>query len=102
MSSSQALALSFFGNLVVYGQLDWLSDLKDDDYKALFGTADLSAYSFSMEHEIAILNEPRPTILDVFISGRRRVAIECKLFETEVGCCSRTRLKAEFSANMEL
>lgn len=95
MSSSQALALSLFGNLVVYGQLDWLQDLKDDDGKAVFGTADLSAYNFSMEHEIGMLNEPRPTSLDVFLSGRYRVALECKLSETEVGPCSRPRLKKD-------
>jgi len=76
MSSSQALALSFFGNLVVYGQLDWLRDLEDDDGKDVLATADLSAYNFSMEHEIGMLNEPRPTSLDVFISGRYRVAVE--------------------------
>jgi hypothetical protein len=95
MSSSQALALSFFGNLVVHGQLDWLRDLKDDDGNAVFGTADLSAYNFSMEHEIGMLNEPRPTSLDAFISGRYRVAIECKLSETEFGPCSRPRLSKE-------
>ena len=31
MRSSQALALSFFGNLVVYGKLEWLRDLESDD-----------------------------------------------------------------------
>jgi len=56
------------------------------------GNADLSAYNFSMEHEVRILNEPRPTSLDVFISGRHRIAIECKLSETEFGTCSRPRL----------
>ncbi len=95
MSSSQALALSFFGNLVVHGQLDWLRDLEDDDGKAVFGTADLSAYNYSMEHEIGMLNEPRPTSLDVFISGRYRVAVECKLSETEFGPCSRPNLSKE-------
>lgn len=95
MSSSQALALSFFGNFAVHGQLDWLRDLEDDDGKAVFGTADLSAYNFSMEHEIGMLNEPRPTSLDVFISGRYRVAIECKLSETEFGACSRPGLSKE-------
>jgi len=83
MSSSQALALSFFGNLVIYSQLDWLRDLRDNDGKAIFGTADLSASNFSMEHEVGTLNEPRPTSLDFYISGRYRVAIECKL--TEIG-----------------
>lgn len=92
MSSSQALALSFFGNLVIYGELEWLGNLKSDDGLPAFGEADLSPYNFSMEHEVAILNEPRPTSLDAFISGRYRVAIECKLSETGFGRCSRPRL----------
>ena len=95
MSSSQALTLSFFGNLAIYSQLDWLRDLRDDDGKAIFGTADLSAYNFSMEHEVGMLNEPRPTSLDFYISGRYRVAIECKLTEIEMGPCSRPRLKKD-------
>jgi len=95
MSSSQALALSFFGNLVIYSQLDWLRDLRDNDGKAIFGTADLSASNFSMEHEVGTLNEPRPTSLDFYISGRYRVAIECKLTEIEMGPCSRPRLKKD-------
>jgi len=95
MNSSQALALSFFGNLVVYGKLDWLRDLEDNSGKSIFAAADLSAYNFSMEHEIGILNEPRPTSLDAFITGRFRVAIECKLSEPGVGPCSRLRLKKD-------
>jgi len=95
MSSSQALALTFFGNLVIYGQLDWLRDIPSDDGYPAFGAADLSPYNFSMEHEIGILNEPRPTSLDVFISGRYRIALECKLSETGFGDCSRPRLGQE-------
>lgn len=95
MSSSQALALSFFGNLVIYGELGWLGDLKYDDGLPVFGDADLSPYNFSMEHEVAILNEPRPTSLDVSISGRYRVAVECKLSETGFGNCSRPGLSQE-------
>jgi len=89
MSSSQALALSFFGNLVIYGKLEWLRDLESDDGLPAFGDADLSPYNFSMEHEVALLNEPRPTSLDAFISGRYRVAVECKLSEKGFGDCSR-------------
>jgi hypothetical protein len=95
MNSSQALSLSFFGNLIIYRQLDWLKKLKDDNDNAAFGTADLFANKFSMEHEIETMNEPRPTSLDVFISGPYQVAIECKLTETEIGNCSRPRLKRD-------
>jgi hypothetical protein len=95
MKSSQALALSFFGNLVIYGNLEWLSDLKSDDDNndgpPAFGQADLSPYNFSMEHEVAMLDERRPTSLDVFISGRYRVAVECKLSEEVFGNCTRPR-----------
>ena len=93
MKSSQALALSFFGNLLIYGNLEWLRDLKSDDDNnnglPAFGEADLSPYNFSMEHEVAMLDEPRPTSLDAFISGRYRVAVECKLSEEGFGGCSR-------------
>jgi len=92
MKSSQALALSFFGNLVICGQLDWLQDLKDDDGVAIFSSVDLSAQNLIMEHEIGIMNEPRPTSVDVIISGPYQFAFECKLSETEIGSCSRPRL----------
>jgi hypothetical protein len=95
MSSSQALALSFFGNLVIYGELEWLRDLKAEDGRPAFGDAELAPYNFSMEHTIGNLNEPRPTSLDAYISGRYRVAIECKLSETGFGDCSRPRLSQE-------
>jgi hypothetical protein len=95
MSSSQALALSFFGNLVIYGELEWLRDLKAEDGRPAFGDAELAPYNFSMEHAIGNLNEPRPTSLDAYISGRYRVAIECKLSETGFGDCSRPRLSQE-------
>jgi hypothetical protein len=95
MNSSQALSLSFFGNFIIYGQMDWLRNLMDDDGQSVFGPAELSANNFSMEHEIGIMNEPRPTSLDAFISGPYQIAIECKLTETDIGNCSRPRLKTD-------
>lgn len=91
MKSSQALAQSFFGNLLIYGNLEWLRDLKSDDDNGppAFGEADLSPYNFSMEHQVAMLDERRPTSLDAFISGRYRVSVECKLSEEGFGGCSR-------------
>jgi hypothetical protein len=93
MSSSQALALSLFGNLAIHGQIDWLGDIKDDEGLAAFGTSLLSASSFSMEHEVSCFNEPRPTSLDAAILGHYQVAIECKLTEREFGPCSMPRSK---------
>ncbi len=48
------------------------------------------------------LAEPRPTSIDVLLSGPdRRVAVECKFTEAEFGSCSRPRLRpgdANYSA----
>ena len=93
MNSSQALAQSVLGNLSVYGFLDCLSEIKDDDGLDLFGKAKISSDNFEMEHKVNHLNEPRPTSLDGYISGEYQVAIECKFTEPEVGTCSRPRLR---------
>jgi hypothetical protein len=92
MNSSQALALSILGNLAIYNFFDYLSEIRDDEGDELFGSAIISSNSFSMEHKINYLGEPRRTSLDGYISGNYRVAIECKFTEVEVGTCSRPRL----------
>ena len=65
----------------------------DDDGNPLFGAADLTAQNLKLEHNVKqLLGEPTPTSVDVFISGKYQVAIECKLAEREMGSCSRPRL----------
>ncbi len=93
MNSSQALAQSVFGNLAIYGCLDVLSDLLDDDGSPLFSGAQLSADHFRMERKVSHLGEPQPTSLDVYFGGDYRVAIECKFTEAEVGSCSHVLMK---------
>ena len=93
MNSSQALAQSILGNLLVYNQLSQLSELTDDEENPLFANAQVSSNNFFFEHRIDYLGEPRRTSLDVFISGQYQVAIECKFTEAEIGTCSRPRLK---------
>lgn len=93
MNSSQALAQSVLGNLSVYGFLNCLSKVKDDDGLDLFSKATLSSNNFEMEHKVDHLKEPRPTSLDGYISGDYQIAIECKFTESEVGTCSRPRLE---------
>lgn len=95
MTSSQALAQSVFGNLAVSGRLDRLCDVKDDEGRALVEPAVVSSQTFSMEHQVDHLGEPRPTSLDVQFGGVQRVAFECKLTEQEVGTCSRPRLETD-------
>jgi len=95
MTSSQALAQSVLGNLIVHDCVGLLADLLDDDGLPLFGVAVLSAKTLSLEHEVGILGEPTPTSLDGFISGNYQVAIECKLTEQEVGPCSRPLMKKD-------
>ena len=93
MSSSQALAQSIFVNFKLYEQLILLNDLNDDLGEPLFGPADITVGNFKMEYSIDYLGEPRRTSVDAFISGDYQVAIECKLTESEVGSCSRPRLR---------
>lgn len=92
MNSSQALAQSIFGNLAIYGFLNDLDELLDDDGLPLFGQAQLRPDNFRMEFKVDYLGEPRPTSLDGYIGGDYRVAIECKFTESEIGTCSRPRL----------
>jgi hypothetical protein len=97
MFSSQALALSIFGNLKISNRINLLNNLFDDSGEPLFGEPNIRANNFFMEYSIDYLREPRRTNVDAFIFGNYQVAIECKLSESEVGSCSRTRLKEEDS-----
>lgn len=97
MSSSQAIAQSVFGNLKLCDRLSCLNELTDEEGTRLFGEQPVSAGNFSMEYKVSSLGEPQPTSLDGFISGSYRVAIECKLTESEVGNCSRPQLKKKAS-----
>lgn len=95
MSSSQALAQSVFGNLKVYDRTDCLRDLIDEFDESLWGAANLDSSSVILEYVVDYLDEPRPTSIDVLISGNYKVAIECKLTEADVGHCSRPKLKKD-------
>ncbi|HEX9333232.1 MAG TPA: hypothetical protein VF896_15170 [Anaerolineales bacterium] len=97
MNSSQALAQSVLGNLFVYGLLDCLSELKDEEGMDLFGKSKISSSSFEMEHKIRHLGESRSTSLDGYFSGDYQIAIECKFTEPEVGTCSRPKLEPKDS-----
>ena len=92
MNSSQALAQSVIGNLAIYGLLDRLAELQDDEGLPLLGKASVPYSNFAMEFKVNYLGEPRPTSIDGYISGSYRVAIECKFTEANVGTCSRPRL----------
>jgi hypothetical protein len=92
MNSSQALAQTVLGNLAIFGYLNTLSKLRDDDGLELLGEAQATSGNFAMEYKINYLGEPRPTSLDGYLAGDYRVAVECKFTEAEVGMCSRPRL----------
>lgn len=92
MNSSQALAQSVLGNLIVHGYLGMLLDLEDDEGMSLIEDAAIVPTNLKLEYEVANLGEPRPTSIDAFIDGDYRVAIECKFTEQEVGACSRPRI----------
>jgi hypothetical protein len=96
MKSSQALALSVFGNLKVLNRTRFLSEVRADDGSVpAFGHGQIEASDLELEHDVNSLNEVRATSVDLFVSGPTVACVECKLSEQEVGCCSRPRLKKD-------
>jgi hypothetical protein len=100
MNSSQALAQSVLGNLTVYDALGYLAEITDDDGEPLFSDAQVMPDNFTLEYRVSTLGEPRATSLDAFVSGDYQVAVECKFTESQVGTCSRPKLKPT-AANYE-
>jgi restriction endonuclease-like protein len=95
MKSSQALAQSVFANLIVDNKLGILAGMQaNDGGVAFFDQPPLSSDAI-LERAVQHLGEPTSSSIDLFIRGARRVAVECKLAETEVGRCSRPTLKSE-------
>ncbi len=64
----------------------------EDGHPAFF--AESAGYRLHLEYQARGLGEPRPTSLDVYLDGPRRVAVEVKLSEAAFGVCSRPRLLA--------
>lgn len=96
MKSSQALALSVFGNLKVLNRTRCLSEVSADDGSVpAFGHGQIEASNLELEHDVNSLNEVRATSVDLLVSGPTVACVECKLSEQEVGCCSRPRLKKD-------
>ena len=85
MTSSQALTQSVFANLKILNCLHYLVELTDESWGPFFGEAQVKPPNLTLEYIVSFLGEPRPTNLDVFISGDYQVAIECKLTETVSG-----------------
>jgi hypothetical protein len=92
MKSSQAVAQSVFGNLIATGNLGLLEGLETDQGLPAF-CEELSTAKVQLEYSVKHLGEPRPTSVDLWIDGSRRIAVECKLTEADFGTCSRPRLK---------
>ncbi|WP_166299109.1 PGN_0703 family putative restriction endonuclease [Bradyrhizobium sp. 2S1] len=94
MQSSQALAQSVFGVIEVLGRLPLLAAVRAEDGRLAFGPLPNRSH-LEFEKGVTSLGEvgERVTSVDVWFEGPYRVAIECKLAETEFGTCSRTRLK---------
>jgi len=92
MKSSQALAQSVFGNLIVSEKLEILQELKDG-VERCFPPEVLRSSKPSLEHDVGkLLNEERRhTEVDFLLDGPYRVAVECKLREEKVGSCSRAK-----------
>ena len=98
MKSSQAVAQSVFGNLIVSGKLSLLESLESDQGLPAF-CDNLAKASVQLEYSVKHLGEPRPTSVDLWVNGSRRIAVECKLTEEDFGTCSRPRLKEGKDSN---
>lgn len=94
LKSSQALAQSVFGLPLIRDRLDLLAGLEAECGRPAFFT-DAGGWTGRLEHEVTVLNERRPTSIDVWLQGPdgARVAVECKFTENEFGRCSRPRLR---------
>jgi len=91
MRSSQALAQSIFAGLSATGRLNSLERLEAEDGYPAFLTSS-SGMKLKLEKKVVALNEPRPTSVDAFFYGARRIAVEVKFTEPEFGQCSRPQL----------
>lgn len=91
LQSSQAIVQSVFGTVLAMRCLPSLAGITSDEGLPAFGPIPRDS-RLTLEKAISSLGEPRPTSVDAWIEGPYRVAIECKLTETEFGTCSRPRL----------
>jgi hypothetical protein len=92
MNSSQALGLSIFGNLISHNVIKKLSNLEDDQGETLFKDIQLPPNKFRFEYKINYLGEPKPTSVDGLILDKKKIALEFKFIEKEIGTCSRTKI----------
>ena len=92
MKSSQALAQSVFGGLIVAGRLDLLERITADCGYPAFGMP-LAEAEAELEFKVDWLGEPTPTRVDALLkSPTYRVAVECKFTEKDFGRgCSRPK-----------
>lgn len=92
MRSSQALTQSVFGALAATGRIDVLESVDAECGRPAFAK-ELRTHTMTFEKNVTWLAEPRPTSVDVwFETSNRRIAVECKLTESEFGRCSRPKL----------
>lgn len=92
LRSSQAMTQSLFGAIRAFGRLDLLRHVPAECGRPAF-LGRHTGCTLDFEYEVRYLGEPRPTSIDVLLSGpASRVAIECKFTESEFGTCSRLGL----------
>lgn len=94
MKSSQALVQSVFGNLMVMDRIGVLQQVKSCAGQFVFETIGVPRRTLEVEKSINYLGEEsgRTTEVDVFAVGEKRIAVECKFCEMDVGRCSRPSL----------
>ena len=96
MASSQALAQSVFGNLVVRGRLGCLAGLADEAGRPLFFEREGAVAGVFLDHDVAgLLGEPAPASVDIWIAAPERVIVDCTLAEAGIAECTCTELAAD-------
>ncbi|MDF1545442.1 MAG: hypothetical protein P1R58_10100 [bacterium] len=90
MKSSQALAVSVFGNLSEQKQLSLLEQVSNAEGVYPFRGIGTSNLSLELEHAIdkKLLWEKVSTSVDAQVKGKLPIYIECKFTESEIGACS--------------
>jgi hypothetical protein len=96
MVSSQALTQSVFGNLVARGRIGCLAALADDAGRPLFFADAAEVDELLLEHRVPrLLGETGPAGIDLWITGARRVVVDCTLAEAGLGVCPCPQLDSD-------
>jgi hypothetical protein len=86
MKSSQALALSVFGNLKILNRTDCLAEVLDEDGAGpAFRHGIIRSDDLEVEYDVTSLNEIRATSVDLLVSGPTIICVESSYLRRKSG-----------------